>query len=329
MGKGAHAKRPHSTHAPSPGRIIGWTGWTKPVIMDDVSEVVRIPVGGGEEPEAARASSPPSDWFTLAARAAVGQVALGAEASVQIFRMASGAPERDHDTATLDSIALLAGAAIGLAIEAVRTVATVAELGRRTAGPPAAFLIGTVSDAPLRAAEDLVGRWNQSWREERPEVEAAASAVAVETTRRAIDLVLDQLDLTGIVLDHVDIDRIVASVDLNEVVDQLDVDAIVRRVDLDGVAARIDLDTVADRLDIERVIARLDLAKLSLEVIERIDLPEIIRTSTGTVASESVRVVRMQTFGADRAISGIVNRMLGRTTTGEPADPGDLDATGG
>src|SRR5256885_9209872 len=230
---------------------------------------------------------------------------------MQIFRMASGAPGRDHDSATLDSVALLSGAALGLATEAVRTAATLAELGRRTAGPPAAFLIGTVSDAPLRAAEDLVGRWNQSWREERPEVEAAASAVAVETTRRAIDLVLDQLDLTQLVLDHVDIERIIASVDLNEVVEQLDVDA------------------VADRLDIERVVARLDLAKLSLEVIERIDLPEIIRTSTGTVASESVRVVRMQTFGADRAISGLVNRMLGRSATGETADPDGLDATGG
>src|SRR2546430_13920923 len=88
---------------------------SRPVIMDDVSEVVRIPVGGGEEPAVPRASSPPSDWFTLAARAAVGLVALGAEASMQIFRMASGAPERDHDSATLDSVALLSGAALGLA----------------------------------------------------------------------------------------------------------------------------------------------------------------------------------------------------------------------
>src|SRR6266480_2224063 len=258
--------------------------------MDDVSEVVRIPLGGGEEePAAPPAPSPTSDWFNLAARAAVGVVALGAEASIQILRVASGAPERDLGPVTPDSVALLTGAALGLAIEAVRAAATVAELGWRAAGPPASFLIGTFSEAPRRAAADLVGRWNQSWREERPEVEAAANAVAVEATRRAIDLVLDQLDLTQLVLDHVDIERIVASVDLNEVVEQLDVDA------------------VADRLDIERVIARLDLAKLSLEVIERIDLPEIIRTSTGTVASESVRVVRMQTFGADRAISDLVS----------------------
>ena len=279
--------------------------------MDDVSEVVRIPLGGGgEEPTEQRASPPPADWFTLAARAAVGLVSLGAEASIQIIRIASGTPERDLGPLTSDSAALLAGAALGLAIEAVRTAAALAELGWRAAGPPASFIIGTVAEAPRRAGADLLDRWNQSWREERPEVQAVANAVAVEATRRAIDLVLDQLDLTQLVLDHVDIERIVASVDLNEVVEQLDVDA------------------VADRLDIERVIARLDLAKLSLEVIERIDLPEIIRTSTGTVASESVRVVRMQTFGADRAISGLVNRMLGRSTTGGSADRGDLDATG-
>ena len=297
--------------------------------MDDVSEVVRIPLGGGgEEPTEQRASPPPADWFTLAARAAVGLVSLGAEASIQIIRIASGTPERDLGPLTSDSVALLAGAALGLAIEAVRTAAALAELGWRAAGPPASFIIGTVAEAPRRAGADLLDRWNQSWREERPEVQAVANAAAVEATRRAIDLVLDQLDLTQLVLDHVDINRIVASVDLNEVVEQLDVDAIVGRVDLDGVAARIDVDTVADRLDIERVIARLDLAKLSLEVIERIDLPEIIRTSTGTVASESVRVVRMQTFGADRAISGLVNRMLGRSTTGGSADRGDLDATG-
>jgi hypothetical protein len=36
----------------------------------------------------------------------------------------------------------------------------------------------------------------------------------------------------------------------------------------------------------------------------------------------------MQTFGADRAITGIVNRMLGRSATEEAADEDDLDATG-
>ena len=98
--------------------------------MEDVSEVIRIRIGSGEEePAKPQAPSPPSDWFTLAARAAVGLVSLGAEASIQIIRMASGTPEQDQDTATPDTAALLVGAALGLAIEAVRTAATVAELG--------------------------------------------------------------------------------------------------------------------------------------------------------------------------------------------------------
>ncbi len=72
------------------------------------------------------------------------------------------------------------------------------------------------------------------------------------------------------------------------------------------------------------------MPRLALEVIDQIDLPEIIRASTGTVASESVRVVRMQTFGADRAIARVVDKLLGRgddeasggtqTTAGRPAE---------
>ena len=46
---------------------------------------------------------------------------------------------------------------------------------------------------------------------------------------------------------------------------------------------------VVARLDLDAIIARIDLAGLAEEVIESIDLPEIIRESTGTVASEVVR----------------------------------------
>ena len=64
-------------------------------------------------------------------------------------------------------------------------------------------------------------------------------------------------------------------------------------------------------------------------MIERIDLPEIIRSSTGTVASEGVRVIRMQTFGADRAITGLVNRVFGRRPPALPDDPAAADDAGG
>jgi hypothetical protein len=285
--------------------------------MGAVDNVVRIPIGGGGGEEDARgggaaapASSPPPDLLTVAARAAVGLVALAVESAVQILRRVSGTPAGTPSDE--DGLALVTGAAMGFTIEAVRTGLSIAQLGLRIAGPPTTFVVDTFLDAPRRAGEDLAGEWNERWREERPEVEAAATAVAVEVTRQAVELVLDQLDLTQLVLDHVDLGRVIDAVDIDAVVDKLDLDAIVQRVDLDRVAEGIDLDAVAERLDVERVVARLDLAKLSLEVIDRIDLPEIIRSSTGTVANEGVRVIRMQTFGADRAITGLVQRMLGR-----------------
>jgi hypothetical protein len=293
--------------------------------MSTMDNVVRIPIGGGEGSGAAaeppRDPSPPPDLLTVAARAAVGLVAMAIESAIQIVRRVSGAPDQGG---TPETIGVLAGAALGFTIEAARTAISLAELGLRTAGPPTTFVMDTFFDAPRRAGRDLVVGWNESWREDRPEARAAATAVAVEATRQAVDVILDQLDLTQIVLDHVDLDRVVASVDMDAVVDRLDLDRIVQKVDIDRVAERIDLDAVAERLDVERVVARLDLAKLSLEVIERIDLPEIIRSSTGTVASEGVRVVRMQTFGADRAIAGLVNRVLGRKPP-ELEDPSSAD----
>ena len=292
---------------------------------------MRIPIGGGEGSGAAaeppRAPSPPPDLLTVAARVAVGIVALAVESAAQILRRVSGSTDRSSSND--DTVALLTGAALGFTIEAVRTGLSLAALGLRTAGPPTTFVIDTFFDAPKRASQDMVGRWNETWREDRPEARAAASAVAVETTRQAVDLILDQLDLTQIVLDHVDLDRIISSVDMDAVIGRLDLDSIVQKVDIDKVAEGIDLDAVAERLDVERVVARLDLAKLSLEVIERIDLPEIIRSSTGTVASEGVRVIRMQTFGADRAITGLVSRVFGRRPPEDPELPSGSDGADG
>jgi hypothetical protein len=299
--------------------------------MGAVHNVVRIPIGDGEgsgaPAELPLEPSPPPDLVTVAARVAVGLVAVAVESAAQILRAASAAT--GVPVGGDDGLALVTGAALGFTAEAVRTAMTLVQLGLRVAGPPTTFVIDTFFDAPRRATEELAGDWNERWREERPGVEAAATAVAVEVTRQAVDLVIDQLDLTQIVLDHVDLDRIVASVDMDAVVGRLDLDSIMQRVDIDRVAERIDLDAVAERLDVERIVARLDLAKLSLEVIERIDLPEIIRSSTGTMASEGVRVVRMQTFGADRAIARQIDRMRGRKPPESPADPSSTDGADG
>jgi hypothetical protein len=47
-------------------------------------------------------------------------------------------------------------------------------------------------------------------------------------------------------------------------------------------------------------------------VITAIDLPEIIRDSTGSMASQVARDARIQSFDADEAVSRLVDRLLRR-----------------
>ena len=147
--------------------------------------------------------------------------------------------------------------------------------------------------------------------------------------------VLRTLDLTRIVTEHVDLDRVVESVDLDAavrrvdldaiamrldvdaVIDRLDLTEIVRRgVDVDAVVATVDLDAAAARLDVDAVIDRVDLVGLAREVIAAIDLPEIIRESTGSMASETLRGVRMQSISGDDAIARVVERVRLRRARG-------------
>ena len=82
------------------------------------------------------------------------------------------------------------------------------------------------------------------------------------------------------------------------VLDELDLTAIVR----DHLHAEA----------IEAVIARIDLVGLANEVIEEVDLPAIIRGSTSSVTADVMTDVRSQGERADDAVSGFVDRLLGR-----------------
>jgi hypothetical protein len=108
----------------------------------------------------------------------------------------------------------------------------------------------------------------------------------------AVDLVLDQLDLTALVA---------------------------RRVDLDRLVAQVDVDAVAARLDIDVIIARIDLIARAQEVVDGIDLPGIIRQSTGSMASDGVREVRSRGIEADQALAHFVDRRLLRRRSARSA----------
>jgi len=157
--------------------------------------------------------------------------------------------------------------------------------------------------------------------------------------------VIGRIDLNEVVRRQVALDALVATVDLDAIARRLDVDAVVarldlnrivrERVDLDGLVATVDLDAVAARLDIDAVIDRIDLVGLAEAVIAEVDLPEIIRGSTGSMASETVRGVRMQGISGDDALTRVVDRFRLRRGHVDPhvgprVDPaGDGDVRNG
>ena len=158
--------------------------------------------------------------------------------------------------------------------------------------------------------------------------------VDLDRVAEGIDIVriLDRLDLTEIVLRGVDLDRVADGLDIERILDRLDLtETVLRRVDLDRVAdgldierildrldlteivlRDVDLDRIADALDIERILDHMDLIGLADYIVDGIDLPRIIRESTGSVASEGLRGVRTRSIEADQALAQFVDRFFPR-----------------
>src|SRR5829696_2741164 len=217
-------------------------------------------------------------------------------------------PQRAPD-GQLDLPRLLAAAAFGLAVEAQRRSlsaagAVVGRFGwplRTLARPAVALARGSVATA--RHHLDLDGWAARGVAEQR-----RAQALAVRAVRALIAA------LAAAVLEEIDLDEVVARVDLDRIVDRVDLDAIVQRLDVDAIAARIDLDAI---------VARVDLPGLTEQVIDEVDLGEIIRESSSTMATETVDALRVQGMRVDGLVSRVVDRILlrqGERQTGPPLD---------
>jgi hypothetical protein len=167
-----------------------------------------------------------------------------------------------------------------------------------------------------------------------------AAATADRATRAVVSLVirrvLEQLDLTALVRERVDLDAVAKGIDVDAVASRLDVDEVVARVDIDRIVDRVDIDRIVDKVDIDRIIARvdvnavarqvdldaiigrLDLIGLANYVVDGIDLPGIVRESSGSMASEALSGVRLQSLQADEALSRAMGRWLPRRRGDHP-----------
>ena len=158
-------------------------------------------------------------------------------------------------------------------------------------------------------------------------IDAIASQLDIDAivSRVDVETIVSQLDIDAIV-SRVDVDAIVSQLDVDAIVSQVDLDAIANRIDLDAIVERIDVDAIVSRVDVDAVVRRLDLVGLAEEVVNGIDLPEIIRESTGSMASDVVRDVRMQSIDADVAIARLIDRILRRRRARRTDAPGEPES---
>jgi len=147
----------------------------------------------------------------------------------------------------------------------------------------------------------------------RVDLDAAVARVDLDAAVARVDIgaIVDRIDLDAVAA-RIDIEAIAARLDLDQLAAGLDVTAVVDRFDLDAVAARIDADRVVARVDLDAVVARLDLVGIAQSVIDAIDLPEIVRESTGALSSDAVRAVRAESRRADDRVAGLFDRLLRR-----------------
>jgi len=284
-----------------------------------------------------RATEPPSpDVVEIAERAiriAVGVASLSVrfliDAVAETIRgetLTSPEPVVDDEPPPERFLPMLAGASFEIAVDAGRTGARAASALGRALAPWISF---ASSPSFVRRRAEIVrtriSDLDARWRIEQGVDEHAGAVFLREIVPSVTDAVLNELDLTDLVLERVDLGRIIDHVDIDRVLDRLDLDAIVKRVDIDVIITRVDLDAVASRLDVDAVVQRLDLAAIANQVIaeldlaaiargviDDLDLTEIARASTGTMATETVDGLRAQSMSADRAVSRLVDRLLRR-----------------
>jgi hypothetical protein len=151
----------------------------------------------------------------------------------------------------------------------------------------------------------------------------AAGADATEITGQTLDVVvptvldpvLDRVDLTALVVQRVDLERLVGAV-----LDTMDLtDVVLARVDLHRV-----VEAALDSLDLTALVRdRVDLASLAEEVVDEIDLPDIIRESSTGVAGEVVDGARLSAVAGDELVNRWIDRFLQRRLARRTMAPGD------
>ena len=131
--------------------------------------------------------------------------------------------------------------------------------------------------------------------------QATARAVIGGTLDRLVpplvDAIVSRMNLTELVVTKVDLRTVVETA-----LDQIDLTEIV--------VQRVDVNRIVGLADIEDVIDRVPMIQIADYIIEEIDLPQIIRESTGGVAMDAFTSTRLTAARSDEFISKVVDALL-------------------
>jgi hypothetical protein len=222
----------------------------------------------------------------------------------------------------LSSAAAVVGGGVGVVLKRVpdNSVSAFAERGARVRAELENLtreLVGRVVPPLVDAAVDALDLTQLAARHIDLDLLAALLDVDAVIARADLDAAITRVDIAA-VLDRVDLNTIVDRLDLDEIVAGVDLDAVAARIDLEAIVKRVDPDAVIARVDVDATLARLDLAAIARQVIDDIDLPEILRQSTGAVSSEAVREIRDESMLADEAVARFVDKVLRRRPAAPP-----------
>lgn len=94
------------------------------------------------------------------------------------------------------------------------------------------------------------------------------------------------------------------------------VNAIVSRVDLTEVVVRyVNINEIVAQADLDPILDRIPMTEIADYVIEEIDLPSLVRESTGGVADDILGLLRIQAIETDNFFSNLVDKVLFRRVT--------------
>jgi hypothetical protein len=91
------------------------------------------------------------------------------------------------------------------------------------------------------------------------------------------------------------------------------VNAVVSRIDINEIVKEyVDVNEIVAQADIAPILDRVPMTEIADYVIEEIDLPSLVRESTGGVADGLLGTLRFQAIQTDNFVSQIVDRVLFR-----------------